>query len=138
MALPIPNSESLMFDVVEHDNLASLLLTTTERYEDQNSLLCMLDNIGLDTKEKFRLLHDGYDTMEKIVNNYVNKPSDFKKYLIRNNKTWMSSTLPRMRSFFTPIIMDRLVCLLHYVHTSVKLLHIIPCLLQITIDRSDL
>ena len=138
MALPIPNSESLMFDVVEHDNLASLLLTTTERYEDQNSLLCMLDNIGLDTKEKFRLLHDGYNTMEKIVNNYVNKPSDFKKYLIRNNKTWMSSTLPRMRSFFTPIIMDRLVGVLHYVHTSVKLLHIIPCLLQISIDKSDL
>ena len=50
----------------------------------------------------------------------------------------MSSTLPRMRSFFTPIIMDRLVGVLHYVHTSVKLLHIIPCLLQITIDRSDL
>ena len=47
----------------------------------------MLDNIGLDTKEKFRLLHDGYNTMETIVNNYVNKPGDFKKYLIRNNKT---------------------------------------------------
>ena len=138
MALPIPNSESAMVILVQHNAVTAGHLTTTERYKNQNSLLCMLDNIGLDTKEKFRLLHDGYNTMEKIVNNYVNKPGDFKKYLIRNNKTWISSTLPRMRSFFTPIIIDRLVGILHYVHTSMKLLYIIPCLLQITTDNSDL
>ena len=138
MALPIPNSEAAMVIVVEHDAETALQLTITERYRNQNSLLCMLDNIGLDIKEKFRLLHDGYNTMETIVNNYVNKPGDFKKYLIRNNKTWMSHTLPRMRSFFTPIIIDRLVGILHYVHTSVKLLHTIPCLLQVTRDSSDL
>ena len=87
MALPIPNSEAAMVIVVEHDAATAVHLTTTERYRNQNSLLYMLDNIGLDTKEKFRLLHDGYNTMEMIVNNYVNKPGDFKKYLIRNNKT---------------------------------------------------
>jgi hypothetical protein len=88
MALPILNTEAAV---------TAAQLTIIERYRNQNSLLCMLENIGLGTKEKFRLLHDGYNTMETIVNYYVNKPaSDFKKYLIRNNKTWMSNTLPRM------------------------------------------
>ena len=138
MALPIPNTEAAMDIVVEHNAITAAQLTITERYRNQNALLCMLEDIGVGVKEKFRLLHDGYNTMETIVNNYVNKPGDFKKYLIRNNKTWMSNSLPRMRAFFTPIIMDRLVGVLHYFHTSVKLLHTIPCLLQVTRDSSDL
>ena len=138
MALPIPNSEATMVIVVEHDAVTAAQLTTTERYIHQNSHLCMINNIGLDVKGKFRLLHGVYNAMENIVNNYVNKPGDFKKYLISNNKTWMPNTLPRMRSFLNPIIIDRLVGILHYVHNLVKLLHTIPCLLQITRDSSDL
>lgn len=53
MALPIPNTEAAMAIVVGHDAVVAAQLSITARYSDQNSLLCMLDNIGLGTKKKF-------------------------------------------------------------------------------------
>ena len=137
MALPIPMNERSMAIVVDTDHPAALLLSIRERYQDRNSFMCLLDTIGLDVKERFRMLHDGYDDIEKLVNHYANDISGFKKHIIRNNKTWMNHAQARMAAFFTPIVTDRLVGVLYYYQHSVKLLHTIPDPLLVTRDMAD-
>jgi hypothetical protein len=137
MALPIPANEPAMAIIVDADRPAALLLSIRERYQDRNSFMCLLDTIGLAVKERFRMLHDGYDDIETLVNHYANDISGFKKHLVRNNKTWMNHAMVRMASFFTPIMMDRLVGVLYYYQHSVKLLHTIPDPLLVTEDMAD-
>ena len=137
MALPIPMNEGSMRLIVETDQPAASLLSIRERYQNRNSFMCLLETIGLDVKERFRMLHDGYDDIETLVNHYANDISGFKKHLIRNNKTWMNHSTARMASFFTPIVMDRLVGILYYYQHSVKLLHTIPDPLMVTEAMAD-
>ena len=125
-AVNIPADLAVMQVIVTGNQPAADALTITARYSDQNAFMCMLDRIGCDTKEKFRLLHDGFNTMEQLVDHFMDDIDAFKKHLTNNNKTWLNHSLTRMRSFFSPVLVNKLLGVLYYYHTAVYLFHSIP------------
>ena len=126
MALPIPADIAAMEVVVATNQPAADALTITDRYSDQNAFLCMLSRTGCGTKERFRLLHDGFNTIESLVGHFNDDIDGFKKHLTNSNKTWLNHSLVRMRAFFTPVMINKLLGILYYYHTAVHLFHSIP------------
>lgn len=126
MALLIPTNEAAMLDLVDPNQEEANLLSITQRYSDPNAFQCMLARIGCDVKERFRIIHDGFDTIESLVDHFNDDIEGFKKHLATSNKTWMNHNTPRMRAFFTPVIVSRLIGVLYYFHTAVHLFHCIP------------
>ena len=87
MALQIPVNEADMQSIVNPIQLNANALTISQRYSDRNAFLCMLHRIGCDFKERFRLLHDGFDNMESLVDHFNDDIDAFKKHLTNSNKT---------------------------------------------------
>ena len=92
MAIPIPADVAAMQVIVAVNQPAADLLAITQRYSDQNVFLCMLSCIGCDVKERFRFLHDGFNTMESLVEHFNDDIDAFKKHLTNSNKTWLNHT----------------------------------------------
>jgi hypothetical protein len=126
MALEIPDNEAQMANIVEPLPLVVDELTITEKYTSRDAFLCLLDTIGCGVKERFRLLHDGFNSIRDIIDLYNDNIDDFKKHLLNSNKTWINAPLVRMRAFFTPIVVNRLVGVVYYYKCAVKLFHTIP------------
>ena len=84
-------------------------LTITQRYDDEMAFLCLLDRLGLGVKERFRLLHDGFDSIHALVDHYGDNVDEFKKQLTNSNKSWSSHGQVMMRAYFNPICLKRLV-----------------------------
>jgi hypothetical protein len=70
MALLIPTNEAAMLDLVDPNQEEANLLSITQRYSDPNAFQCMLARIGCDVKERFRIIHDGFDTIESLVDHF--------------------------------------------------------------------
>ena len=70
MALPIPANGQAMAALVAHNDATAAALTITQRYSDQNALLCLLDRIGCGYPEKFRILHNGFNSIQTLVEHY--------------------------------------------------------------------
>ena len=115
-----------MQTIVNPVQLDANALTITQRYSDRNAFLCMLHRIRCDFKERFCLLHDGFDNMESLVAHFNDNIDAFNKHLTNSNKIWMNNSLVRTRAFFTPVVISRLIGVLYYYHTAVHLLHTIP------------
>ena len=101
------------------------------------AFLCFLETTGCGPKEKFRLLHDGFDSMESLVDHYGDDVDSFRKHLITSNKNWVSHSMERMRAFFNPVTINKLVGTLYYYHTTVKFFHSIPDLSLVTSARAS-
>ena len=126
MSVSIPANDTAMQDQVFFSQPDADALTITQRLSNTNAFLCMLHRIGCGFKERFRLLHDGFDSMQALVDHFGDDIDSFKKHLTTSNKTWLNHSLPRMRAFFTPVLISRLVGTLYYFHTAVHLFHNIP------------
>lgn len=126
MSVSIPANDTAMQDQVSFSQPDADALTITQRLSNTNAFLCMLHRIGCGFKERFRLLHDGFDSMQALVDHFGDDIDSFKKHLTTSNKTWLNHSLPRMRAFFTPVLISRLVGTLYYFHTAVHLFHNIP------------
>ena len=137
MAIVIPANINAMTALVATDPTLVTPLSITERYSDQMTLLCLLERLGCGTKEKFRLLHDGFTSMESIVDHYGEDIDGFRKHLTSSNKNWVSHAQERMRAFFNPVTINKLVGALYYFHTTVKLFHTIPDLSLVTTARAS-
>ena len=136
MAVPIPANQQAMMDVVAHDDVAAAALSITQRYGDGNALLCLLDRLGCGYSEKFRILHNGFDSVQTLVDHYGDDIDGFLKQLKTNNKNWATHPSVMMRSFFTPIVIGRLVGVLHYMNSGINILHKIPDINEITRARA--
>lgn len=136
MALEIPANDAAMAIIVAVQQEDVNAMTVQQRYTSRAALLCLLARIGCGVKERFRVLHDGFNTISDIVELYSENTDDFKKHLLNSNKTWMNSSLTKMRAFFTPIVINRFVGIVYYFKCSVKLFHTIPDSEEITADLS--
>jgi hypothetical protein len=126
MAVAIPANIAALNVLVATNNALVNPLTIGQRYRDQMAFLCLLERIGCGEKERFRLLHDGFDTMQSLVDHYGDKIDNFRKQLTTNNKNWVSHRTTQLRSFFSPVVINRLVGTLYYFNTTVQLFHVIP------------
>ena len=132
MALPIPNDIAAMQLAVAFNQAEVDSLTITQSYTNKNAFLCMLDCIGCEYKERFRLLHDGFNTIKTLVDHFQGNMEEVKKHLTNSNKTWMNNTVIRMRAFYSPVLINKLVGVVYYFQTSVNILHTIPNINAIT------
>ena len=132
MALPIPANAAAMQALVGHNDANAAALSITDRYSDQNTLLCLLNRIGCDYRNKFRMLHNGFNTVQSIVDHYGDDIDGFLKQLKNDNKTWSSNQSVMMRSYYTPIVIARLVGILYYANAGINILHQIPDVHAIT------
>ena len=136
MAVPIPASEAAMQAVVDYDQGLADALTITDRYSDDNAFMCMLNRIGCGYKERFRMLHDGFDSMQSLVEHFQGGIENFKKHLSNSNKIWMNNNQSRMRGFFTPVLINKLVGVMYYFNTAVKVFHCVPDINQVDSDEA--
>jgi hypothetical protein len=136
MALEIPANDAAMARIVELNQEDVQVMSIQERYTSRDALLCLLARIGCDIRERFHALHDGFNSINDIVDLYGNNTDAFKKHLLNSNKTWMNSSLTKMRAFFTPIVINRFVGVIYYFRCAVKLFHTIPDREQIAAELS--
>lgn len=126
MALAVPINQAAMTALVAPDPLIVAPLTIIQRYDNHQAFLCLLNNIGVDTKERYRLGADGFMTLRNLVDHFRDDVDVFHKYLQTSNKTWINNTQVMMRAYFTPVIINRLVGLLYYYKVCVRMLHTVP------------
>ena len=124
MALPIPANAAAMQALVGHNDANAAALSITDRYSDQNTLLCLLNRIGCDYRNKFRMLHNGFNTVQSIVDHYGDDIDGFLKQLKNDNKTWSSNQSVMMRSYYTPIVIARLVGILYYANAGINIVRV--------------
>lgn len=109
-------------------------LTALQLYDDENGLRLMLDSIGVDIRERNKLVDDGFGSMMSIIELHTNDTSGFKTYLLNLNKTFASSSTAGLRVYFTPINVSRLVGVVHYFNHAVNSFHTVPDILNIDGD----
>ena len=126
MALPIPATDGAMQVVVGFNQGLADALNIADCCSDRNAFMCMLNRIGCDYKERFRLLHDGFDSMQSLVDHFQGDIENFKKHLVNGNKIWMNNSQTRMRAFFSPVLINKLIGVMHYFNTAIKVIHCIP------------
>ena len=83
----------------------------------------MLGRIGLSRACIWQLSADNFDTMETVVQQYKGSISAFETYLKSINKSMNNNENPVR---FSPIIMDRLLAVVHYFIQSVTCFHTLP------------
>lgn len=132
MPIAIPADLAALTTVVTATEAAVEALSITQRYSSQTAFMYLLEQIGCDPKESFRLLHDGFDSIESLVSLYETDIEDFRKQLHSDNKTWMSSSQTHLQSFFSPVIINKLLGIVYYFKTAVTLFHTIPDSKKIT------
>ena len=131
MAIPLPANIAALTALMTTDETLVTPLSITQRYSDPMSMLCLLERLGCGPKERFRLVHDGFNTIEELVNHYGDDVDSFRKHLINSNKNWVSHTQTMLCAFFNPVMVNKLVGTLYYFHITVQLFHSIPDILQI-------
>ena len=70
MTLPIPTTDAAMQNVVAFNPANAAVLSIADCYDNNNAFLFMLDRIRCGFKERFRLLHDGFDSVESLVEHF--------------------------------------------------------------------
>lgn len=99
------------------------LLSITERYRNTASFTNMLARIGVTRGAINHLLSDDLDTMEVLVTQYKDDINDFHSYLKATNKSLLNAN-PPVR--FSPVVMDRILAVVHHYIQSVTCFHTIP------------
>ena len=116
-------------------NLAAAgALSTSQLFDDENGLRLMLNTIGVNLRERNKLIADGFTSMKTIIELHANDVAGFKSYLLNLNKTFASSSTVALRVYFTPINVSRLVGVVHYFNHAVNSFHKIPDILMIDTD----
>ena len=114
MALLIPNDIAAMQLAVAFNQAEVDSLTITQSYTNKHAFLSLLDRIGCKYNERFWLLHDGFNTIKMLVDHFQGNMEEVKKHLTNSNKTWMNNTVIRMRAFFSPVLINKLVGVVYY------------------------
>ena len=83
----------------------------------------MLNRIGVTAGARAHLLADDLDTMEVLVTQYKDDIKDFHSYLKATNKS-MQNANPPVR--FSPVVVDRVLAVVHHYIQSVTCFHLIP------------
>ena len=100
-------------------------LTITEKYEDEESFVQMLERIGVSACARGKLAEDDFTSMETLVLNYANDVDSFYSYLKALNKAFGGSNWT-IAIRFSPIVIKRLSAVLFHFVQSVGCIHTIP------------
>ena len=70
MAIPLPRNIAALAILMMTNDALITPLSITQRYSDPMSMICLLECLRCRPKERFRLVHDGFNTIEELVNHY--------------------------------------------------------------------
>ena len=100
-------------------------------YGDDDALRLMMNEIGVEIRERNKIINDGFNSMDDIVTHYSNDTESFVTYLTSMNKTFANHNDPNQRSYFPPLVLQRFTGVVHYFNISVNLFHTIPDLMSV-------
>lgn len=113
-------------------NLAGL--SFLELYRTEEPLRFIMHRIGITTQQsRDKIINDGYNSVESIVEMHPNDSEGFKKYLQTLNKTYATATTA-LQVYYSPKVIARFGALLFYYFQLVKGFHKIPDLSAVTTD----
>ena len=98
-------------------------VTNKEKYRDPAYFDSMLRRIGVTRACIDQLTNDDFDTMETVVTQYKGDISTFETYLKTINKTMNTAANPVR---FSPVVMDRLLAVIHYFIQAITCFHTLP------------
>ena len=101
------------------------MATITARYSEDASFELLLTRLSLGPNEINRIQNNGFRDMSLLVEHFAYDVKGFKDHLTSLNKSFASATAAR-RVYFNPIMMNRLLGILHYVDQAVHTYHTIP------------
>ena len=112
-------------------------LTNLELYMGEESLRYAMDRIGItNVRSRDKIISDGYNNIQSIVDMHTNDCDGFKKYLITLNKTYATARAV-IQVYYSPKVIVRFAALLFYYDQAVKGFHKIPDLSYLDIDFVD-
>lgn len=111
------------------------MATALTRYRNQNSFTLMLTRIGCGRNESERLVNDGINTMQAVVNLYTYNTKGFKTHLNFLNKSFGNNVANPV--YFTPIVITRLLGILYHFDQAVHTFHSVPEINHINAARAD-
>jgi hypothetical protein len=105
-------------------------LSITQRFNHELAFRQLLHDIGVIISKRNQIIGDGFTSLQTLVEHYRYDVNGFASYLKNINKAWGALGQDR-RIFFNPVIMQRLLGLLHYASQAYYSFHI-------TIDTDDI
>lgn len=105
-------------------------LSLMERYENDMGLIYVFEEIGLGNNERVRIINDGLNSIQEIVNQYGYDVKSFKTYLQNLNKTFANATGVN-KVYYSPKTISELCGCLFYFNHCLNTLHIIPDVMQV-------
>ena len=98
-------------------------LTNTQKYREAASFSDLLQRIGVTQRCINQLRNDDFDTMETVVQQYKGNVTSFESYLKTINKTMTNAANPVR---FSPVVMDRILAVIHHFIQAVTCFHTVP------------
>ena len=108
-------------------------MTNKMKYEDATHFTDMLMRIGVTRACINQLQTDDFNTMKAIVSQYKGDVDDLETYLKNVNKSMANAVNPTR---FSPIVMDRMLAVIHHFIQAVHRFHTIPDMEAIDRERS--
>ena len=134
--IPFPLSSAIKMTDYTVANFNTLSIT--ELYADEGLFRYIMDEIGINArKERDKIVGDGFNSIRTIVRHHSNDLGAFRKYLLGLNKTYASASVAAIRVYYPPLIIARLMGVLHYYHQAVTVFHSIPDPSYIDDDKAD-
>ena len=75
--------------------------TNRELYESEQALRALMNTIGIERKERDRIVDDGFTDMDEIISHHTHDVAGFTDYMKNLNKTFASSSDQNMRIYFS-------------------------------------
>ena len=103
-------------------------LSITDLYEDEELFRYVLDNaVGISQVQcRTKLVDDGFTSIRSIIRQHPNDVEGFKTYLLQLNKTFASSSDAALRVYYSPVVISRLLGVVHLYNQAVNTFHSIP------------
>lgn len=112
------------------------MATITARYSEDASFELLLNRLSLGPNEINRIQNDGFTDMSLLVDHFAYDVKGFKDHLTSLNKSFASATAAR-RVYFNPIMMNRLLGILHYFDQAIHTYHTIPDIDALDVDLAN-
>ena len=110
--------------------------TNQQLYESENALRALMNTIGIERRERDRIINNGFTDMDEIISHHTHDVSGFTEYMKNLNKTFASSSDQDMRVYFPPVAIQRFTGVVHYCNHALNSFHVIPDIIGIDRDAS--
>jgi hypothetical protein len=97
-----------------------------DRFEGEQGLVDVLHAIGVGDNERDKIVDDGLESTEVLVDQFENDINGFTGYIKAINKAFGSTQDEDRRVFFPPTVTSRCIGLLHYASVAYYCYHLIP------------